>query len=287
MHGRRVPTALILAVGLMLALGPAAGATVSKEQTATHTWHVSVRAPAQFNLTFAELRFAGQGTSPLRLSLTRAPGHYYVAGALVRKPTSDGPRALVVIVNKRPRGSTAADRTMIGLHVTGDLKLGVPRVRELVNAFSGAVGSSSTGLCALGRNHGSAYLSKLLGAGRALPGFSATAAAAEAYDVACGLPHDPAFGKVITGCTTALVSGGCCPADAMCASPPTPSPTPAPTPVPPPTPTPAPTPTPTPTPVPTPTCPCQTPVCNAAPGYACPDADRVIACPLASPEIAC
>ena len=275
---------LFLVVGLA-AVGPPAGATGASGVRATHTWHVSLRAPAQFNLTFAELRFAGRGAPALRLSLTRAPGLYYAAGALVRKPTSGGPRALVMLVNERPRGSQAPDRATIGLHVTGATALGAPSLREIVNPFPGLVGrASTTRLCGLGSGHGAAFLSKLLSAGHPLAGFSSVAAVADAYDVACGLPYDPAFRRAVTGCTTTLVAG-CCPANAMCAAPspaPTP-PTPSPTPTPPP---------PTPTPIPTPVCPCQFPPTTCAPGHACPLAVtaklRAVACPLgASPSIAC
>jgi hypothetical protein len=276
----RLWTVLALLAVLAVA-GPAVGATGGKAKPPPRTWHVSLRAPAQFNLTFAELRFASRGASPLALSLTKAPGLYFAAAALVRKPISGGPRALVVVVNERPRGSLAPDRATIGLHVTGATSLGALSIRTVVNPFRGTVGPRATArLCGLGRDHGAASLSKLLSAGRPLAGFSTAAAVAEAYDVACGLPYETAFERAVTGCATTLVAG-CCPANAMCVAPP-----------PAPTPTPAPTPSPTPTPVPTPVCPCRFPPTNCAPGYACPLAAaadvRAIACPLgASPSIAC
>ena len=123
-------------------------------------------------------------------------------------------------------------------------------------------------------------LRAVLSAGRTLAGFSTAAALAEAYDVACGLPFDPAFGRAVSGCSTASFAAGCCPPNAMCAVP-APGPAPTPTPTPPPAPIPVP-----------PGCGCPSPPPCAA-GYACPLAatrgfNRVIACPLvASPGIAC
>jgi hypothetical protein len=286
MHARRVLLALLAAIGFSVVAATAGAASRSTGPT-TRTWHVSLKGPAQFNLEFAELRFAGRGAASLKLSLTKPAGLYYVAGARVRRSSSGEPRALVVVVNRRPRGSLAADRTTIGLRVTGAASLGAPERTQLTNPFPGTVGSTGPGhLCGLGRNHGAAYLSKLLGPSRSLGGFAATTVVAEAYDVACGLPYDPAFGRAVTGCPTTLVAG-CCPANAQCVAPPTPTPTP------PPTPTPTPTPTPPPTPIPSPpVCGCQPPpTCGI--GYACPldaarEAMRVIACPLgAAPSIAC
>src|SRR5206468_3477674 len=68
---RALCTAVIAVVGLVLA-GPASGAAGGS----THTWHVSLTAPAQFDMTFAELRFKGPGTQTLRLSPTRSAGLY-------------------------------------------------------------------------------------------------------------------------------------------------------------------------------------------------------------------
>jgi hypothetical protein len=301
MRRRLLALPLVLAVALGLG-GAAAGAAAPRPSRAlrprVHTWHVGIAAPAQFQLTLAELRFAGPGAASIRLSLTKPPGHYYAAGALVLRPIAGGPRVLVVVVNERPRGSKARDATTVGLHVTGDESLGAPVVRELANPFPLAAGEAAAPrLCGLGRDHGAADLRELLSAGARLAGFTPTQAVAEAYDVTCGLAYSEAFGRIVTGCSSSLVAG-CCPAYATCAAPvrppvitPTPAPTPAPTPTPTPTPTPpVPTPTPitpappTPTPTPTPPgCSCPAPpVCG--PGVECPlasaAADRVIACPL-------
>ncbi len=206
-----------MAVVLLLVLtGPASGASGGS----THTWQVTLTGPAQFDLTFAELRFKGSGTQTLRLSPTRSPGLYFVGAALVRRPVSGGPRVLLVILNRRPRGSLAPDRTSIGLGVTGASTLGAPVARQLANPFTRPGGR----LCGLGKGHGPSDLRAALGAGRALPGFSTAAAVAEAYDVACGLPYDPAFKRAVTGCSTSFAAG-CCPPDAMCVAP-APAPTP-------------------------------------------------------------
>jgi hypothetical protein len=297
LHGMTfVVRRLLLAVPVIVLLGFGLGGSAAGAPgvVGTHTWHVSLKAPADLDLSVAELRFSGRGGSSLRLSLTKAPGLYYAAGGLVVDPTPGGPRAIVVLVNERPKGSKVADRSTIGLDVSGSTGLGAPVVRQLVNPFALSAGAASAArLCGLGGDNGESDLRVLLSGGHPLAGFRPAHALIEAYDVACGLAYNPLFAREVTGCGTSLVAG-CCPPNAMCAAPvqpPVVSPTPTPAPPAPPTPTPAPpTPTPSPpTPVPTPIpsppiCSCPSPpVCG--PGEACP----LYVCPLLneSEAIAC
>lgn len=263
-----------LAVALTVAVALALGGSTAVGRTAGRVSRVNVTAPAQFDLTLAELRFPGRPGPPGHLALGQAPGLYYVAGALVRRPSRSGPRALVLVVNERPRGSLAPDLLRLGLRVTADRALGSPSLRQRVNPFPRPAGSGlDPRLCGLGARHGAADLRAVLSGGRPLPGYGVAAAVAQAYDVACGLPYDSAFARAVTGCGTSLVAG-CCPPNAVCALP-----------------APTPTPTPTPTPVPVPVCPpCPRPPCPTP--AACPllgvGAVTPRVCPLAgAPALAC
>lgn len=264
MPARRLSVALLLAVGLAVAVPGAAG-----RAQPTRTWRLSFVAPAQFDVTLAALRFPGRGAGPARVGLLpRAAGLYYVAAAVVRRPRHGGVRLLVLSVNRRPRGSLAPDATSIGVRVTAARSLGSPGLRELVDAFAHPAGAAA-GVCGLGARHGAGDLRGVLGAGLPLAGFTAAAAVAAAYAVACGLPVDPAFARAVRGCANTLVAG-CCPPNALCA---------------------VPAPTPTPVPSPPPACPpCPRPPCAGA--VLCPlgplPAQRVLVCPPpAAAAVAC
>jgi hypothetical protein len=237
MSPRRLLVPVLLAAALALGGAvPAAG----QRGPATRTWSVRLTAPAQFDFTLAEVRLhAATGPVP-RLSLGQGAGLYYVAGALVRRPPGGGRRALVLVVNRRPRGSLAADRLRIGLRVALARGLGAPVLRQVVDPLTRpAPGPHPPTLCGLTR--GAAALAPgalrgVLRSGTAIPGLDTAGAVAEAYDVVCGLPHTASFvGAVSQGCPAGLVAG-CCPPNAMCAAPPTGPPAPPPPPPPPPPP---------------------------------------------------
>ncbi len=265
------------ALALAALAGPGAAAPAP-----TRTSTVALTAPAQFNLTLAAVGFRGGSGQPLRLRLGQAPGLYFVAAALVRRPVAGGPRALVLAVNRRPRGSLAPDRRSLGLAVTGARRLGGAVVRQVADPLPRPVGGGGFPAAVCGpagkrRTLAAADLRALLRAGPALPGFGAADAVAQAFDLVCGRPADPAFARAVSGCGSSLVAG-CCPPNALCAVPVTPAPTPAPAP------------SPTPTPVPPPACPpCPRPP-PCGPLVACPlgsvRAWAAIACPLA-PAVAC
>jgi hypothetical protein len=258
-----------------------AAASAAGQSPPHRTSRISLSAPAQFNLTLAQVRFRDAAGVPSGLGLAQSAGHYFVAGAVLRRPQSGGPRALILAVNERPRGSLAPDLTRLGVRVTAARKLGAPSLRQLVNPLPRAVGAPAATLCGTHpRTLAAGDLRSLLSAGRAPAGFGAAAAIAQAYDVACARPYNAAFVAAVTGCgaSTGIVAG-CCPPNALCAAPPAPAPTPTPAPAP----TPTPTPTPMPTPNPPPCSPCQRPPCVT---QVCPltqtTVARVIVCPLGS-----
>ena len=253
---RSLTVALLLAVGLTVGAPGAAGRTQP-----TRTWRLSLVAPVQLDFALAELSFPGRPGLPTRVRLAQPPGLLYVAAAAVRHPPRGGVRLLVLSVNERPRGSLAPDPASVDLRVTGPRRLGPPSIGQFVNAFYTRPAPPS--LCGLGAHHGAGDLRVLLGAGRPLAGFGAAAAVAQAYDVTCRLPSDPAFARAVQGCANTLAAG-CCPPNAMCAVP---------------------------APAPAPACPpCPRPPCGGA--VLCPlggpRSERVLVCPLpAAAAVAC
>jgi hypothetical protein len=275
MARRRILVVIVVIVAsLGTALAPAGGAP-----SATHAWHLSLGAPAQFGLVLAEVRFPARTGRPRRLSLRGPAGLNFVAGASVRRPPSGGPRTLVLVINRRPPGSLAPDLRRIGLTVTAARSLGAPSLRATSTPVVRPVGGVRPSICRLGlhgRPLGAGALQVMLGAGRTIPGFGAAAAVAQAYDLVCGLPYDPAFVSAATGCPAATI-GGCCPPNAVCAAPaPGPGSSPGTTP---PTTTP---PTPPPGITPPPAC----PPCPPCGGRPCPLVPVRIAC-LAPAPAAC
>jgi hypothetical protein len=270
---QRVSVASAAALVLAVLAVPGAAAPA-----ATRTSSVALTAPAQFNLTLAAVGFDTGAGRPLRLRLRQGPGLYFVAAALVRRPVAGGPRALVLAINRRPRGSLAPDRRSIGLRVTAARALGAAVLRQAANPLPRPVGGGGAPPAICGpagprRALAAGDLRALLGAGLPLPGFGAAASVAQAFDLVCGLPSDPAFARAVSGCGSSLVAG-CCPPNALCAVPVTPPPAPSPTPAP------------MPPPVCPPPCP-RPPPCG--PLVACPlgaaRALAAIACPL--PALAC
>jgi hypothetical protein len=218
------PLRLRAAVTLVLVLALAVPAAASSVPTRTSPANLS--APAQFNLTLAALGFRHAGGRPLGVGLGGPAGLYYVAGAIVRRPSAGGPRTLVLAVNERPRGSLAPDLLRIGLRVRAARSLGAVSVRQAVDPLPLRVGAAAVpalcGPAATRRTLGGADLRLVLASGRAVSGFGAAAAVAQAFDAVCGRPYDPAFVRAVSGCTSLVA--GCCPPNAMCASPTPPSP---------------------------------------------------------------
>jgi hypothetical protein len=260
----------------LTAIGVCAVAASASHTSATHavrSWKKYVKAPSQFDLGLAEVGFgaparvAGQATSrpraeaPMRLVLPTSTGLDYVAGAVTRFNVLGRPRALVLVVNRRPRGSLAPDLARIGFTVRALARLGDPLLWQTSDPLTrpSALTPALCDLPTLGGSLATSDLRLVLSRGPALSGFSAAAALAQAYDLVCHRPYEPAFRLAVTqGSGSACESGRpgilCCPPNAMCV------------------------------PLPCPTCPCGTPPCPvplAAPRTA------LIACPLASATVAC
>src|ERR1700730_11788492 len=253
------------------AIGAAASHT--HDTRVVRTWKEHLHAPSQFDLTLAEISFgaparvAGQATSrprhegPIRLVLPASTGLDYVAGAATRFSVLGRPRALVLVVNRRPRGSLAPDLARIGLTVRASTSLGDPLLWQISNPLTRPSGVTPA-LCDLPPRGGSLAASDLrsvLGRGPALSGFSAGEALVQAYDLVCHRPYQQAFRLAVTqgsGSTCEPVRAGvlCCPPNAICV------------------------------PLPCQPCPCGTGPC-AVP--IAPARKAAIACPLASPPVVC
>jgi hypothetical protein len=247
----------------------------------TRVWHEYLAAPAQFDLSLTEISFgapahvASAGSSrstdksSIRLAVQGTTGLDYVAGAVTRFNVRGRPRALVLVVNRRPRGSLAPAVARIGLALTAR-RLGAPILRRISNPFTRHVGLTPS-LCDLpirGASLTASDLRAVLSRGLAVIGpqegahqsvFGAEAAVAQAYDAVCGRPYAPVFRQAVTqgsgpSCEPAQGSGICCPPNAMCLPPPCPP------------------------------CPCGTALCPAPVSLA---RKAAMACPLASPPIAC
>jgi hypothetical protein len=158
---------------------------------------VPVRAPAQFEVTLAQIRYAvPHGPLPaLRLALAGPTGLDYVAAALPRHQPRRALVALVAIVNRRPRGSLAPDLAQIVLRTRPTRTLGAPRIREAMNVLASrpatAPSACELGPLAIGD------LRLALRAGSPPQGFGARATIAQALAAACGRPVDPGFRQAV------------------------------------------------------------------------------------------
>jgi hypothetical protein len=245
-----------------------------------------IAAPAQFDLSLAEISFGAPARianaggprryrSALRIALRGTAGLNYLVGAVTRFNVRRRPRVLVLLVNRRPRGSLAPDIARVGLRVTAARRLGAPRLLQLANPFTRPATGLTPALCDLptrGPSLTAADLRAVLSRGLGLAGFAPADAVAQAYDAVCARPYSPAFRQAVTrGSGSSCEAGqaivaGCCPPNAICAAPPPPPPAPPPPPCPP--------------------CPCPRVPCPLAvtPGgqtaIACLPQSQLIACPL-------
>jgi hypothetical protein len=267
---------LALLVGLItIAASAAAAFAVRTSATgAVRAWKEQVAAPAQFDMSLTQVSFGARArvagasssgsrrASPLRLQLRGPTGLSYVAAAVTRVSVGGRPRALVLVVNRRPRGSLAPDLARIGFTVRSYARLGAPHVSQVSDPFTHPTGLTPA-LCDLpvrGAALAAAELRAVLSRGPALGGFSAAAAIAQAYDAVCRRPFSQSFRQAVTQgsvppCETGKANAApCCPPNAMCLPPPCPP------------------------------CPCGVGPCPASVARA---RSAAIACPLQSPPIAC
>jgi hypothetical protein len=262
---------LLLAV-MTLVAGAGAAAARTSGAHAVHTWSEHMAAPAQFDLSLAQISFGAPAraarasrtrhASSIRLQLRGATGLDYLAGAVTRFNVLGRPRALVLVVNRRPRGSLAPDLARVGFTVSASARLGDPLVSQISNPFTRPSGLTPA-LCDLpirGAALAAADLRAVLSRGPALGGFSAGAAIAQAYDAICRRPFSQSFRQAVTQGSVPVCETGkanvvpCCPPNAMCV-PPT-----------------------------CPPCPCGPGPCPVALAEA---RDAAVACPLLPPPIAC
>jgi hypothetical protein len=273
MHSRvRLPLLVAL-----ITIAACAGAAFAAHTNATGTfraWKEHVAAPAQFDLSLAQISFGARArvarasssgarrASPLRLGLRGPTGLSYVAAAVTRFSVHGRPRALLLVVNRRPRGSLAPDLARIGFTVSSYARLGAPLLSQVSNPFTHPTGLTPA-LCDLpvrGVALAATDLRAVLSRGPALGGFSAGAAIAQAYDAVCRRPFSQSFRQAVTQgsvppCETGKANAvPCCPPNALCLPPPCPP------------------------------CPCGVGPCPAAAATA---RGAAIACPLQSPPIAC
>jgi hypothetical protein len=257
---------------LTLSMGTSATAAAhATHVNTTRAWSESVMAPAQFDLSLAEVRFgrparsarASRSVGSIRIAVRGPTGLDYVAAAVTRSEVLVGSRAFVLVVNRRPRGSLAPDLARIGLTVTAPRRLGAPAVLEISDPFTRLGIGLTPALCDLpthGASLAAGKIRSVLSRGVALAGFSAEAAIAQAYDVVCRRPYEQAFRQAVSPtsaptCETGKANiGFCCPPNAICAPPPCP-------------------------PCPCGSIPCATPLRTGR--------QVVIACPLQAPPIAC
>jgi hypothetical protein len=154
---------------------------------------VRVRAPAQFQVTLAQIRYAvPHGPRPaLRLALAGPNGLDYVAAALPRHQPRHALVALVAIVNRRPQGSLAADVSEIPLTTRPSRKLSAPRISTAMDVLA-AHSATTSAACALGPLT-VGDLRFALRAGTPPTSYGARSTIVQALAAACGRPVAPAF----------------------------------------------------------------------------------------------
>ncbi len=195
---RALPVSLGLLAAAALAAGSAdAGAPVRATRASLRSTRVHV-SPAPGDLALVELSFNGHArvrlsAHALRVAVSGPFGDDYLASAAPLR----GARAFVLVVD---RPSPLEDPASVALLVRAQRGLGAPRTTVVTDPFSDPR-VASRALCALphaGASLSAAGLRALGSHGTAISGFSAAAAVAEAFDVACGLPYERAFREVVT-----------------------------------------------------------------------------------------
>jgi hypothetical protein len=185
-------TILICALALAAALPATAAAPKARR-----AWSLSVRSPGQLDLTVARVRFAlppGTRRPGLRIALAGPNGLDFVAAAKLRRQPPHALVALVVVSNRRPRGSLAPDLAAVRLGARVGRALRRPTLVQDVSVY-GRPARAPGGLCATPAKGAlrASGLTLLLSAGSPPRGFTATDSVAQAFDAACGRPANPAF----------------------------------------------------------------------------------------------
>ena len=160
---------------------------------AAHAHRIRLTAPAQFDVSIAQVRYAvPRGPRPaLRLAVAGPTGLDYVAVALPRHQPKRAVVALVAVVNRRPRGSQAPDLAQVAFSARPSRALRAPTVTQATNVLA-AKPAAAPAACALGALT-VGDLRFALRAGASPPGFGARSTIVQALDAACGRAVDPAF----------------------------------------------------------------------------------------------
>jgi hypothetical protein len=160
---------------------------------AAQAHRIRLTAPAQFDVTIAQVRYAvPHGPRPaLRLALAGPTGLDYVAVALPRHQPKRAIVALVAVVNRRPRGSQEPDPADVLLSTRPSRPVRAPRVTQAANVLA-ATPVSSPPACALG-SLVPGDLRLALHAGTPPPGFGARSTVVDALAAACRRAVPPAF----------------------------------------------------------------------------------------------
>jgi hypothetical protein len=159
---------------------------------------VRVKAPAQYQVSLAQIRYAvPSGARPaLRLKLASTAGADYVAAALPRKQPRHAVLAIVTIVT---HAANPTDPSHIVFSTNPSHRLKAPHMSEASNVLA-ATPAAKPSACALGPMQPSA-LRLALHTGIAPKGYGARATIAQALAAACGRPVDTAFKAAVTGTT--------------------------------------------------------------------------------------
>jgi hypothetical protein len=183
---RRAALSALVAISVVAVVAPA------------QAHRVRVKAPAQYQVSLAQIRYAvPHGARPaLRLKLASSAGADYVAAALPRKQPRRAVLALVAIVT---HGANPTDPSQIVFSTNPSHRLAAPRMSEASDVLAAAPAAKPSA-CSLGPIQASG-LRLALHSGIAPKGFGARATIAQALAAACGRAVDPAFKAAVAAPT--------------------------------------------------------------------------------------
>ena len=160
---------------------------------AAQAHRIRVAAPAQFDVSVAQVRYAvPHGPRPaLRLAFAGPTGLDYVAVALPRHQPRHAVVAPVAVVNRRPSGSQAADLPQVLLRTRPSRAVRAPTVTQSTDVLARRP-ATVPAVCALGPLAVS-DLRVALRAGTPPPGFGVRSTIVQSLAAACGRATEPSF----------------------------------------------------------------------------------------------
>src|ERR1035441_9004483 len=197
--------ALAACASLLLGAASTSGAraTTSSSTANWRTLTLSV-SPAPSDVALVEVGFRGTvgrqriSKADLTLAVGSPLGDDYLAVVGVGSAPSRSPRALVLVVN---RPSALLDPASVLVRLRSTRALGSAVARRLLDPFTRPRPGQTPALCSIPLHGAKGLPASMLvpvrSRGAALTGFSMASAVAQAYDVACGLPYQPAFAHAI------------------------------------------------------------------------------------------